>query len=159
MSGPKPPSIELSDTEREDLEALAGRPETEQALAARARIILLAADGLNNSEIMRAVPYVRDTVRHWRKRWLSMNGVPLAELSVADRLADTTRCRASIRLTREKMARIVALAHETSSESGRPISQLGATELAAEIVRRGIIDSISRGRAVRLLKRARSSRS
>ena len=44
-------AIELTVDERRDLEGLAGRRRTAQGLARRARIVLLAADGLENQEI------------------------------------------------------------------------------------------------------------
>ena len=53
MPGPRPPAVDLTDEERRGLEALARRHKTGQQLADRARIILRAADGLNNSEIAR----------------------------------------------------------------------------------------------------------
>jgi putative transposase len=55
-------------------------------------------------------------------------------------------------------ARIVALACEAPGESGRPISQWSTTELAAEVMRRGIVDEISPRHAARLLKRGTSGR-
>ena len=57
-----------------------------------------------------------------------------------------------------QVARIVALACEAPGASGRPISQWSTTELAAEIVRRGIVDEISPRHAARLLKRGISGR-
>ena len=45
------------------------RQTTGQQLAARARIILAAADGLNNAQIARPLGVEADTVRRWRGRW------------------------------------------------------------------------------------------
>jgi hypothetical protein len=56
------------------------------------------------------------------------------------------------------VCRIVALACEAPSASGRPISQWSGREIAAEIVRRGIVVTISGRHAARLLKRGISSR-
>jgi putative transposase len=136
---------------------LARRHKTGQQLADRARIILRAADGLNNSEIARELALEPDTVRLWRQRWVNLSGVALADLSVADRLADAPRSGTPARITPEQVARIVALACEAPSESGRPVSQWSTTELAAEIMRRGIVDTISPRHAARLLKRGTSS--
>lgn len=158
MPGPKPPSVELTTEERGDLESLVRRHKTGQQLADRARIVLLAAEGLNNSEIARQVTLEPDTVRLWRRRWLSVAGVALADLDVADRLADAPRSGTPARITPEQVARIVALACEAPSESGRPVSQWSTTELAAEIMRRGIVDTISPRHAARLLKRGTSNR-
>ena len=158
MPGPRPPAVELTDEERRELEGIARRHETGQQMADRARIVLRAADGLNNSEIARDLALEPDTVRLWRRRWLSVSGVALEELDVADRLSDAPRSGTPARITPEQVARIVALAWEAPSESGRPISQWSTTELAAEIVRRGIVDTISPRHAARLLKREISGR-
>jgi transposase len=158
MPGPKPPSVELTSEERGDLEDLVRRHKTGQQLADRARIVLLAADGKNNSEIARELALEPDTVRLWRQRWLSVSGVGLEDLDVEDRLADAPRSGTPARITPEQVARIVALACEAPSESGRPVSQWSTTELAAEIVRRGIVDTISPRHAARLLKRGISGR-
>jgi transposase len=148
----------LTTEERDDLEGLVRRHKTGQQLADRARIVLLAAEGKNNSEIARALSLEPDTVRLWRQRWLALSGVASAELEAADRLADAPRSGAPARITPEQVARIVALACEVPSDSGRPISQWSTTELAAEIVRRGIVAQISPRHAARLLKRGTSSR-
>src|SRR3954452_2081167 len=158
MPGPKPPSVDLTDEERRELEGLARRHKTGQQLAERARIVLLAADGLNNSEIARQLTLEPDTVRLWRQRWLRVAGVALADLDVADRLGDAPRSGTPARITPEQVARIVALACEAPSESGRPVSHWSTTELAAEIRRRGIVDTISPRHAARLLKRGTSGR-
>jgi transposase len=148
----------LTDEERRELEGLARRHKTGQQLADRARIVLRAADGLNNSEIARELALEPDTVRLWRQRWLSVSGVALDDLDVADRLSDAPRSGTPARITPEQVARIVALACEAPSESGRPISQWSTTELAAEIMRRRIVETISPRHAARLLKRGTSGR-
>ena len=158
MPGPKPPVVELTVDERRELEGLVRRHKTGQQLADRARIVLRAAEGLNNSEIARELALEPDTVRLWRQRWLSVSGVALADLPVVARLADAPRSGTPVRITPEQVARIVALACEAPGESGRPISQWSTTELAAEIVRRGIVDTISPRHAARLLKRGISGR-
>jgi putative transposase len=110
MPGPRPPSVELTDDERRESEGLARRHKTGQQVADRARIVLLAADGLNNSEIARRLALEPDTVRLWRQRWLSRTGVALAELGVAARLADAPRSGTPARITPEQVCRIMALA-------------------------------------------------
>jgi putative transposase len=158
MPGPTPPPVELTDEERAELERLVRRPTTGQQVAERARIVLLAAEGLNNSAAARAVGVDVDTVRKWRGRWRSVRDVPVVELSVAARLADAPRSGTPARIGSEQVCRIMALACEAPSASGRPISQWSTTELAAEIMRRGIVETISPRHAARLLKRGISSR-
>jgi DNA-binding NarL/FixJ family response regulator len=54
-------AIELSDHERARLEAWTRRRTSAQALAQRARIVLLAAEGLRNTEIAGRVGVSRNT--------------------------------------------------------------------------------------------------
>ena len=156
MPGPKAPPIELTADERHSLEVLIRRHTAPQQVVVRARIILLAADGLNTSRVARELGLEADTVRLWRQRWLRVSEVALADLPVAARLADAPRSGTPARITSEQVARIVALACEAPSTSGRPISHWSTTELAREIVRRGIVDTISPRHAARLLKRGPS---
>ena len=158
MPGPRPPSVDLTNEERRELEALVRRHKTGQQVAERARIVLRAADGLNNSEIARELALEPDTVRLWRQRWLGLAGVAVADVPVAARLADAPRSGTPARITPDQVARIVALACEAPGEAGRPISQWSTTELAEEIKRRGIVERISPRHAARLLKRGTSGR-
>jgi transposase len=158
MAGPKLPAVEVTVEERAELERIVRRHTAGQQLVERARIILLAADGLNNCEVARAMDVHIETVRKWRRRWCGARAVPLAELGVTARLADAARTGTPARITPEQVCRIMALACEAPSASGRPISQWSTTELAAEIMRRGIVEAISPRHAARLLKRGISSR-
>jgi putative transposase len=158
MPGPRPPSVELTEEERRELKGVVRRHTTGQQLAMRARIVLLAADGLNNSEIARQLALEPDTVRLWRQRWLGWAGAALADVGVAARLADAPRPGVPARIGPEQVARIVALACEAPSGSECPISHWSTTERAAEIMRRGIVETISPRHAARLRKRGIGSR-
>jgi transposase len=59
----------LSDDERSQLESLARRRTSAQALAQRSRIVLLAAEGLKNVEIARRLGVHRPMVTKWRNRF------------------------------------------------------------------------------------------
>ncbi len=158
MRGPQPTRIELTDDERTELEALVRRHSTPQQLALRATIVLTAASGLNNGQVARHLALNVDTVRLWRDRWCALQTVALADLSVAERLEDAPRPGGPARITAEQICQIVALACEAPSASGRPISQWSATELAAEIMQRGIVAQISPRHAARILKKGISNR-
>lgn len=157
MRGPKPPRIELSEAERDGLQALVRRRTAEQQLVLRARIVLAAAEGDNNCQIERRLGVSRDMVRLWRERWLSLQAASLEELSVAERLTDAPRPGCPATITAEQVSQIVALACEAPSQSGRPISQWTGREIADEIVGRGILEQISPRHAARLLKRGTCS--
>jgi transposase len=155
MPGPKPPEVTLATDEQRELERLVGAHKTPQALVRRARVVLLAAMGYSNVEIARLVPMDEEAVGLWRRRWVAACKTPLAELSVAGRLAEAPRPGAVPRLTPEQVCQIIALACEHPSGSDRPISEWSHRELADEIVRRGITDRISPRHASRLLKSSR----
>jgi Homeodomain-like domain len=152
----RPPEIALTERERTDLERLVRTHTAGQQLVTRAWIILAAGDGQNNAQIARWLGLDDETPGFWRQRWLELRDVPLDEVSVAERLADAPRCGAPAKFTAEQVCQIVALACEQPADSGRPISQWSHRELADEIVRRGIVESISPRHAGRLLKRSRS---
>ncbi len=61
--------IDLTAEERAQLEAWARRRTTAQALAQRSRIVLLAADGLTNSEIAERLGTGRPMITKWRNRF------------------------------------------------------------------------------------------
>src|SRR5215813_1048381 len=60
-------AIDLTAEERQELEGLAGRRRTAQGLARRARIVLLAAEGLENKEICTVLAVDPNTVGKWRR--------------------------------------------------------------------------------------------
>ncbi len=61
--------IELSASERRELESLARAQKTGQAIARRARIVLAAAAGLENKQICVEVGADANTVGKWRRRF------------------------------------------------------------------------------------------
>ena len=157
MRGPQPPAVTLTAEERRELAALARRPTAPQQLALRARIILLAADGANNSQIARHLGVEVGTPRLWRTRWLALAAVPLEEVSVAERLEDAPRPGGPCRITAAQVCQLTALACAAPAGSDRPISQWSGRELADEVIARGIVDTISPRHARRLLKRGSCS--
>jgi transposase len=158
MKGPKPPAIVLSDDERQALEKVIKAHNTAQIIAQRARIVLVASDGLNNAQIARKVQLSIDMVRQWRGRWLVLQPIPLTDLSVDERLQDLPRSGAPARITADQVCQITALACEKPDLSGRPITHWTGREVADEIIKRGIVDYISPRHAARLLKGGISSR-
>jgi putative transposase len=156
MPGPKPPKIHLTDEERQGLEKLVNRHKAPQQVALRARIVLAADDGKNNAQIARDLEIGVITARTWRNRWLALQPIPLADLSIEERLEDLPRPGAPARITADQVCRITAMACEAPEGSGRPISHWTSREIADEIVKRGIVDQISPRHAARLLKRWRS---
>jgi putative transposase len=156
QKGPKPAELQLSEEERKELEALVRRHSTPQQLAKRGRMILGAVEGKRNAEMARELSVSVDTVRSWRGRWISLQGVPLSELTVSERLEDVPRPGKPSQITAEQRCQIVALACEQPKE--RPISHWTGREIADEVMRRGIVKQISPRHAARLLKKGISNR-
>ena len=69
MVGRPAAKIDLTDHERSELEALTRRRKTAQALALRARIVLLCADGLTGDAVAKTVEATPQTVSKWRRRF------------------------------------------------------------------------------------------
>lgn len=158
MPGPKPIDMEVSEEARQGLERIASRHTSRQQIALRARLILRMAEGQRNSKIARELQVQLNTVRLWRQRWVDLWPLPLDELSVEERLEDLPRPGAPPRITADQRCQMEQLACAAPEQAGRPISQWTNRELADELVKRGIVESISPRHAGRLLKKGGSSR-
>ena len=156
MRGPKPDALSLSELERTELKRLVRGHTTAQQVALRARIILEADAGKNNSQMARELDVSVETVRAWRKRWLAFQSIALADLSVQERLSDVPRPGRRSQISAEQICQVIAMACEQPKE--RPISQWTGREIADEVMRRAIIKQISPRHAARLLKKTISSR-
>ena len=69
MSRRSPFVIELSDEDRDQLDALVRRRSAEQRMVVRARIVLAAADGEENATIAEDLGVALNTVIKWRRRF------------------------------------------------------------------------------------------
>ena len=153
MRGPKPPAVNLGDKERQGLDQLLRRHSTPQQIALRGRIVLIAAQGKNNAQVARELGITVEAARRWRDRWLALQPISLDDLTIAERLEDLPRPGTPARITAEQRCQIEAMACEDPADSKRPISQWTSREIADEVMKRGIVDSISPRHAARLLKR------
>ena len=153
MPSPKAIEVNLSKKEQDELEQLVRRRNIGQQIALRARIVLSAGQGESNSAIVRKLQISIGTVQRWRNRWVRSQGISLDDLSAEDRLEDMPRPGSPPRITADQRCKIEALACEVPENSGRPISQWTAREIADEVIKRKIVDTISGRHAARLLKR------
>lgn len=153
MPGPSPKPIALSEAVRQELEKLVTRHTTGQQKAQRARIILKAAEGVNNAQIARELHQSIDMVRLWRRRWQELEPIDLDDLSAGERLEDLPRPGAPARFTADQLCQMEQLACEAPEKVGRPISRWTGREIADELMARGIVESISARHAARLLKK------
>jgi len=167
MPGRKAPIIELSPRQREALTRLVRQPTTEQRVAARARIILAAAQGGLNQEIAQRLGLEPDTVCKWRGRWArareqlsaAEEDAQVSALSrcIVDLLVDAPRSGRPGDFTPEQIVQIIAIACEDpEAEAERPISHWTPREVADEAMKRKIVARISRRTVGRFLKSDRS---
>lgn len=105
----------------------------------------------------------RQRVRRWRNRWAaSERSLAEAEAQEATEkdlenrvfavLSDNPRSGAPATFTPEQLTRIIAVACEPPSDSDGPISHWTPAELAREVIKRGIVESISPRHVDRFLK-------
>ena len=145
--------INLTASERGELEGLIRKQTTPQHIAKRARIILMAnGDGATNQAIATELGIYKAEVTGWTKRWVDRGLEP-----IGDRLADLPRSGRPDTITPEQWCRILALACEPPEHHGRPITHWTSAELAAEALRQGIVESLSPGHLRKVLKKRRSS--
>lgn len=155
MPIPKAQLVKLSEIERQGLEKLVKRHQVGQQMALRAGIVLAAACGETNEGIAQENKISSETVRLWRNRWVKLQDISLDDLSLEDRLQDAPRPGAPAQITADQRCRIEALACEKPEESERPITHWSVREIAEEVMKRKIVESISPRHAARLLKRGR----
>jgi putative transposase len=147
-------TVTVSARQRAVLEGLVRTRKLAQQLWERCRIVLGSAEGETNLEQAKALGVDRQRVRRWRARWAcaeaSLAAAEAEGASDADFetrmlgiLSDEHRSGAPGKFTPEQVVAIVALACEPPADSGRPISHWSPKELAAEAVKRGIVESIS----------------
>jgi putative transposase len=145
--------IQLREEERAALVQITKRHKSGQQLVLRARIVLEASEGKSNVTIARELSVSVETVRLWRGRWATWQDMDVKEKGAEHRLADAPRPGVPARISAEQRCQMEVLACEAPSQSGRPISQWTGREIADELVRRGIVEQISRRHAARLLKK------
>lgn len=146
-----PKELNLSDGDRLELQQLVNRHNTAQQIVLRAKIILLASEHKNHGEIARTLDISLDMARLWRNRWFETS---VQELSIFQRLQDSERIGAPVKFSMEQVIELFALACSPPEDYGRPISHWTPREIADEIMKQGIIESISPRHVRRLLEEA-----
>jgi hypothetical protein len=79
--------VRLGDAERAELQSLSRRATAPHRMVLRARIVLLAADDVGNSEIAKRLGTCADTARKWRRRYCLKGPDGLADAPRAGRPA------------------------------------------------------------------------
>ena len=160
MNGRRAKPVQISEQEAEVLNRLIRQPTQAQWLVTRSKIIVGAAAGASISQQSRELGLVRKAVQHWREKWESYReerqvGAEKGELQAANMrlLQDAYRSGAPATFTAEQVVQIVAVACEDPQRRGYPISHWTPKEVAQEVVKQGIVPSISIRQVGRFLKR------
>jgi len=124
----------LSPEDRAVLEERAGSRSLPHARVVRARIVLFAADGMQNVDIAARIGVCVDVVSRWRKRF--------SEEGLAG-LVDRPRSGRPRRFGSEVVAGIKAMACEPPEQRAVPLSRWSSSELAGQAVREGLVSAIS----------------
>ncbi len=146
-----PKSLTLSQCDREELEKLLNRRSTPQQIAVRGKIILLADQGKNNREIGRELNVSRFMARRWRNRWLELSE---CSMPISEKLKDKERSGTPAKFSMKQVIELFALACSEPEDYGRPISDWTSRELAEEMIKQSIVESISPRQVGRLLEEA-----
>ena len=165
MHGPKPPESKLTPMVKRILEKITRCYTNPYWLVLRAKIVLYAADGANNTEIARRLDTTSDTAGKWRGRWIEAEprlsaveaeGLGEKELAawVKAGLSDAPRPGTPDTFTPEQLVQVVAVACEDPRESEREITHWTRRELAEEVIQRETVDTISPRHVGRILDEA-----
>ena len=158
--------VQLTARQRTCLEQIARRQTSPQRLVRRAKILLALETGANQCHVTRQMRLNRATVHTWRQRWLALapklelmeaDGSPEKALTtmIVEALTDHPRSGTPATFTAEQIVQIGAVACEDPADSGRPVSHWTPREVAEEVRKRGIVETMSTRSVGRFLKSGR----
>jgi transposase len=158
--------IIITERQQEVLQTMTRSSTCPQALAQRARMILLGFDSLDNQDIADRIGCERHAAGIWRRRWAeAWQRLVLIECcekesalpeAIEEVLSDLPRSGCPGKFTAEQVTQVLAVACEPPEDSGRPVTHWTPRELAAEVTKRGIVESISARHVGRFLKYRRT---
>ena len=160
--GQRPVDINLTKRQKEELKIIVRGTNTPYMQVIRAGIILQANDGGRNAHIAKDVGCNINTVRTWRRRWVKAEEV-LAEAEqeievkeyrqlVRNILTDNSRSGSPGKFSAEQLCQIIAVACQLPEEVDCPVTHWTPRELANEVIKQEIVESISIRHIGRFLK-------
>jgi len=143
MSGPAPSiRIKLHPEDGQKLQRIVRSWKKAHGCVFRATIILLLSFGISISQVSYRTNTQRNTVRKWGKRY-ALNGL--------DGILDSPRPGRPPTFSPDVAMHIIKIACEMPHLRGRSLSQWDCNEIARELVRSGIVSSISAETVRRIL--------
>ena len=159
----KAEAINLSDQQVSILEELERKRTGLLYLSRRSKIILMASQGESNGKISGELGITMNQVRHWRNKYTAAyehllyieNNEP-ANLKqvICELLKDESRSGKNPTFTAEQKALIIALACQNPIDLGLPFTHWTHESLTKEVIRAGIVTTVSKTQIGRLLKSA-----
>ena len=139
---------------------------TKSSLQERSMLIEMMGSGYSNLRIEKETGLSVQKARRWRAKWLSFEGKFLKieeefegtkrekelEKAIVLCLSDDPRPGAPCIISTEQYCQILGVSLEPPEKSGRPITHWTMTELADEVIKRGIVGTISRVQVWAFLK-------
>lgn len=155
MSRPTMP-IQLTPSQDALIKAIVRCREVAHSLVERARLIMKISQGNTNKAIAQEMGLCEETVGTWRRRWVDSSAdlaklegkAPQLRAKVVTLLADKSRPGRPDTFTAEQVCLILALACEKPPEC---IGHWTRADLAREVVKRGIAETISASSIGRIL--------
>ena len=166
MNSPKLSATPLQQT---ILRTIAHQSTASVCEAERATLILAMLQGKSNAAIHTELGYSWAKARRWRYKWIDLQPTLdtvetttdpkkvrwTLEKAIRDGLGDAPRSGSPGKFSAHDYCQIMGVSLEEPALSGRPISHWGLTELTQEVIKRGIVASISRSQVGSFLKRER----
>src|SRR3954465_303041 len=154
----------ITERQQEILQTFSRAVTAPSRLRQRATIIILAFEGLLNEDIAPRVGLTHRQVGRWRRRWAHAWN-QLIDIECCESRADLRRAIEAVlndeprpgapaKFTPEQVTQILAVACEPPAKSDRPITHWTVQELTDEVIRRGIVESISPAQVYRYLREA-----
>ena len=154
--------ITLTEQQERILQQLQTGTHTPMHLKIRAKIILLASQCNTNNDIEKQMGIHGETVTKWRNRYAQAE----TELAIVESetprklrnniektLSDEQRSGKPPSFSDEVAACVIAISCQKPEESGLPFSHWTQSLLRNEVIKRGIVESISATQISRFLKR------
>ena len=163
------PSLKASSLQQSILETIARQVTSSVREVERTKLILAMLAGKSNQQVNDELGNSWEKAKRWRFRWIEMqpglDSIETAtdakkvryelEKAIRDGLSDAPRSGSPGKFTAHDYCQIMGISLEEPALSGRPISHWGLTELTQEVIKRGIVDSISRSQVGSFLKTQR----
>ena len=160
----KAAKIQVTERQHNILQQIHRSTTAPKRLVQRVGVILMAFAGKLNATISQELGLGRNQVGLWRRRWQQSFDALVAiecretqaELrrAIEDVLSDAPRSGSPGSFTGEEVTQILAVACESPEQSGRPVDRWTPRELTDEVIKRGIVPSISVSQVGRYLSEA-----